>query len=188
MRKVVFAHGLASSPDGTKAVYLRERFGATAPALFHLGLGAQVDALEAELSSGEAAVLVGSSLGALAGLGVANRQPRLVSHLVLLAPAVSIRRHEDAFRDAERDRPGLFAEAVELAKLSVPPEVPATIIQGFEDDVALFEDAAALAARSPSSRLVLVHDDHQLTGSKELILSVVGRAASGLETVIFEIT
>jgi alpha-beta hydrolase superfamily lysophospholipase len=177
MRKIVFAHGLMSSPKGTKATYLKERLGAVAPALSHLGLKAQMDALESALLDEADSVLVGSSLGGLAGLGLANRSPNLIGHLVLLAPAVSVRRRENAFEEEERTRPGLYNEAVQLAKLSIPTSVPATIVQGMEDDVVLFEDVVALAARSGSSRLILIHDDHQLTNSKELILSVVGRAA-----------
>ena len=178
MRRIIFAHGLMSSPDGTKATFLREQFGAHAPALFHLGLKAQVDALESELAADNRSVVVGSSLGGLAGLGLANRCPERIAHLVLLAPAVSVFRHEDAFEEVEKERPGLHAEAVELARLPIPHSVPASIIHGMEDDVVLFEDVVALAARSPSARLVLVHDDHQLTGSRDLILSVVGKTAA----------
>ena len=43
MRRIIFLHGMESSPEGTKATYLKEQFGAISPALRHLGLREQVD-------------------------------------------------------------------------------------------------------------------------------------------------
>ncbi|MCP4673947.1 MAG: hypothetical protein GY854_00190 [Deltaproteobacteria bacterium] len=184
MPRTIFAHGLESSPGGTKAVYLKERFGTFSPRLYHLVLSFQVDALEEALARSERSILIGSSLGGLASLGVANRCPDRITHLVLLAPAVSCNRREDAFKDAEKSRPGIREEAIEMQKLSVPETIPTTIIHGIEDDVVLTEDVLSLGARSPSARLVFVHDDHPLSGSRNLILSTVGRAVTGADTLI----
>jgi pimeloyl-ACP methyl ester carboxylesterase len=185
MRRVVFAHGLESSPDGTKATYLKESVGAVSPLLRHLGLAGQVDALEKALKSHRRrSVLVGSSLGGLAALGVANRAPERISHLVLLAPAVSSWRHEDAFKEAEKQRPGLSHEAVEMARLHIPKSIPTTVIHGMEDDMVAAEDVVALVQRSRGASLILVHDEHQLTGSRKLILSVVNQVARDADPLI----
>lgn len=183
MRRVLFAHGLSSSPGGTKATYLKERFGAVSPPLFELGLGAQAEALCDLLKDGEPAVLVGSSLGGLAALGAAARCPEKIAHLLLLAPAVGTRVHEEAFIEAEKKRPGLRREVLRFSELSVPPEIPATIIHGLADIVVRAEDVLDLCRRSPSSRLVLIHDDHPLSSSKELILKVASRVATGREAL-----
>jgi pimeloyl-ACP methyl ester carboxylesterase len=181
MKKIIFAHGMESSPDGTKATYLRERFGAESPALFTLGLPGQVSAVQAAIGEGPA-VLIGSSLGGLCALGVAaNGAP--IAHLVLLAPAMG-KFEPAAFKEAEQTRPGLYREICEFGKLSISPEIPTTIIHGFEDEVVDTDAVVALAARSPSARLILVHDDHPLSHSGPLILSVVERVTTGLDPVV----
>lgn len=182
-KRVIFAHGLKSSPKGTKAIYLRQELGAVAPALFELSPHAQAKKLGTLLGH-EPAVLVGSSLGGLAALEAANLFARRVSHLVLLAPAVGTGRHEEAFVEDEQTRPGLRREVVEIGGLAVPKDVPATIIHGVEDDVVDTNDVLDLFRRSPSARLILVHDDHPLTRSKDLILSVVRRAAAGPDRLV----
>jgi pimeloyl-ACP methyl ester carboxylesterase len=182
MHKVVFAHGMESSPAGTKAAYLRKRFQARTPDLGSLGLEAQVRAVSALIGE-ERAVLVGSSLGALTALGVAQERRARIAHLVLLAPAVG-RFDASRFAEAEKKRPGLYRELCAFAELSIPEEIPATIMHGLEDELIDPDAVVALAARSPSARLLLVHDDHSLTGSEALILSVVERAARGLDPFV----
>ena len=184
MLSTIFAHGLESSPGGTKAVYLKEHFGTFSLQLYDLVLSFQVDVLEEALARSEQSVLIGSSLGGLASLGVANRCPDRIAHLVLLAPAVSCHRREDAFEEAEKSRPGIREEAIEMQKLSVPAMIPTTIIHGLEDEIVLAEDVLSLGARSPSARLVFVHDDHPLSGSRDLILSTIGRAVAGSDPLI----
>jgi pimeloyl-ACP methyl ester carboxylesterase len=179
VRRIVFAHGLEGSPDGTKATYLRRSLGAHSPWLGELGLDGQVRILIEALSNGEPAVLVGSSLGALAALGVVATRQDLVSHLLLLAPAVGMARRAELRPEVEERRPGLFDEARRYSTLAVPPDIPATVIHGLGDDVIRLEDVLDLARRSPSARLILVHDDHPLHGSRGLILGATRRAALG---------
>ena len=171
--KIVFAHGMEGSPRGTKATYLRQKLGAVAPWLGELDLDGQVDRLAEEIGGGPPAVVVGSSLGGLAVLGLAVREPHLVSRLVLLAPAVGMDRFEGMDPAAEERRPGLFAQSRKYSALAIPPQIPATVIHGLEDDVIRLEDVLGLVRRSPSARLIAVHDDHALRGSRELILSAV---------------
>ena len=87
MKPVVFAHGLASSPGGTKAVLLGKTVDAHTPDLRPFGLDGQVSALSRSLPSDRPSVVVGSSLGALAALGLAQREAARIASLVLLAPA-----------------------------------------------------------------------------------------------------
>ena len=53
------------------------------------------------------------------------------------------------------------------------------MIHGLEDDVIRLDDVLDLVRRSPAARLILIHDDHPLSRSRELILAAVRRAAEG---------
>jgi hypothetical protein len=174
--RLVFAHGLEGSPDGTKATWLREEFGAVAPWLGGSGLDDQVRLLAAVVGGDGPAAVVGSSLGGLAVLGLACRHPELVHRLVLLAPAVGTARLLSALPEVEARRPGLAAEVERFSTLAVPETIPAAIVLGTRDEVVRLEDVLALHARSPSARLILVHDDHALSGSRELICSLAREA------------
>ncbi len=174
MKKVIFLHGMESSPNGTKATYLGEQFGAVSPALRHLGLREQVRAVE-EILYENSTVIVGSSLGGLAALGLANTCPEKIAHLVLLAPAVGPFSRA-SFAEEEKIRPGLYDEVREFSRFAIPTEVPATIIHGLEDTVVDTRGVVELCTRSKSSQLILVHDDHPLSRSRLLISAVVGGA------------
>ncbi len=177
MLNVIFAHGLESSPQGTKSVYLRDGLNASTPALFQFDLEQQVLVLQKQLANAGQSVLVGSSLGGLAALGVATRSPELIAHLVLLAPAVGVHRRPDCFANARHTRPTLPEQARQFSAYAVPPSVAGTIIHGLMDDVVSTDDVLELTRRSPNTRLVLVQDDHSLHRCKSLILSVTRRAA-----------
>ncbi|MCP4199833.1 MAG: alpha/beta fold hydrolase [Proteobacteria bacterium] len=176
MRKVIFLHGIESSPKGTKATYLGEQFGAVSPALRHLRLNEQVGATR-QLLGEDTAVIVGSSLGGLTALGLAITCPENISHLILLAPAVGTF-SQASFAEEEKIRPGLYREVCEFATFTIPKEVPCTMIQGLEDSVVDPAAVIGLCTRSKSSHLILVHDDHPLSRSQQLITAVVGRAAN----------
>jgi pimeloyl-ACP methyl ester carboxylesterase len=176
---------MEGSPQGTKATLLREELGAVSPWLGELGLTGQVEALAEAIGDGGPAVVVGSSLGGLAALGLAASRPELIAHLVLLAPAVGMARRAELRPEVEQRRPGLFDESRELSSLAVPPGLPATVVHGLEDDVILLDDVLELVQRSPSASLILVHDDHPLHGSRELVLELVRRAAEGRDPLDF---
>ena len=179
MTRIVFAHGLEGSPDGTKATYLRDKLGAVTPWLGEFNLDDQVGALEKEIPQGSDAVVVGSSLGGLAALGFAVRHSDRIRHLVLLAPAVGMHRYASVSPEVEQKRPGLFEQSKKFGALSVPPSIRTTVIHGLNDEVIARQDVIDLVERSPSATLLLVHDDHTLSSSRELILHVVERAMSG---------
>jgi len=179
VRPVVFAHGLEGSPQGTKATYLRQELGAVAPWLGELGLAGQVETLAAAVGDRGPAVVVGSSLGGLAALGLAARRPGLIAHLILLAPAVGMARRAALRPEVEQRRPGLFDESRVFSELAVPAVIPATVVHGLADDVILLADVLELVRRSPSAKLILVHDDHPLHRSGDLIVALARRAAEG---------
>ena len=179
MLKIVFAHGLEGSPHGTKATYLREAFGATAPELASLGLDDQVSRLTEALDPRRETVLIGSSLGALAALGLVQENAERIAHLILLAPAVGTHKLTDAFRQAEQHRPGMRDAVERYSELAIPRGLPATILHGLLDEIVPLDDVLGLFRRSPSSRLVLTHADHSLIQCKREILSLAARAAHG---------
>jgi uncharacterized protein len=93
----LYLHGLASSPQSTKAVALAEHFGRRGvrlerldlrvPSMEHLRLSQIMTTVEAAIGGADdRALLFGSSLGGLAAARVAERDARVCA-LVLLAPA-----------------------------------------------------------------------------------------------------
>jgi uncharacterized protein len=95
----IYLHGFASSPNSTKALYLRDRFKESQVALkipdlnqddfSHLTITRQLEQVAAEFPNAETPItLIGSSLGGLTSAWLAEKYPQ-VQRLVLLAPAFS---------------------------------------------------------------------------------------------------
>ena len=146
--RIVFLHGLQSSPHGNKYQGLAAAFDdVTSPDCEGVyDIEARLEMILAHLGE-TPALLVGSSFGGLAAALIAHRHPELVLGMVLCAPAL----HRDA--------------AIGLANLTAP----AVIIHGLHDAVVPIKSsrAAAFALGMP---LVEVEDDHQLSASLPLIL------------------
>ncbi|MBN2525003.1 MAG: hypothetical protein JXR76_01330 [Deltaproteobacteria bacterium] len=159
---VIFAHGLSGSPDGKKALLLKENFGATVPSLQSLELPAQAQVLAAAMPATRKSILVGSSLGALAVLGASHLRPDDVGAMVLLAPAFDLERHRHTFEDALRIRPGLMTDAPVYAALMPPGGTLCHVVQGMADELFTIDKAIAFVQRVPAATLTLVHDNHQL--------------------------
>ena len=85
--------------------------------------------------------------------------------------------------EVDRTRSGLFDECCRYGELAVPKAVTATVIHGLADEVIPLAAVLRLVERSPSARLLLVHDDHPLAASGELIRATVGRAAAGQDPI-----
>jgi hypothetical protein len=147
---------------------------------------------EARATLGEAPgphALIGSSLGGYLAALLASSDPR-VERLVLLAPAFRLferwsarlgpvelaawraggletfhhptqapRRIGWAFLDAARGLPAFPAVSV-----------PALAIAGARDDTVPLADVEAWVARTPTARLLVVDDGHELAGSLDLVL------------------
>jgi pimeloyl-ACP methyl ester carboxylesterase len=163
MRTVIFAHGLAGSPDGTKVTALRSAgLPMVVPDWRGRPLYGRMEDLRVAIEANAGgAVLVGSSYGGLAAIALACEyavtQPGLVSGLVLLGPALSL-----------RERPVTDPEA-----LVVPRSLPMVVIHGIHDDVIPVTVSRALVRRCPHAVYHEVDDDHELHGSIPLILSVL---------------
>ena len=142
--KIIFAHGKEGSINGTKATALREAFQAITPELTGHPREKQAEILY-DLTKDHAGkcLLVGSSMGAAAALLCATRASP--PDLLLLAPAVRL-----------IDPP--------LKKL---PETWIKVIHGTADDVVPHEESKIF------SDLILVDDNHRLSGSLELIIQTV---------------
>jgi pimeloyl-ACP methyl ester carboxylesterase len=133
--------------------------------------------------------LIGSSLGGYLSALLASRDPR-IARLVLLAPAFRLfeRWHErltaaqlvewrvdglevDHHATLDRRRLGCGFHQV-AAGLPAFPEVkvPALVIAGRRDDVIPVADIEAWVARTPTARLLVVDDGHDLAGSLDLIV------------------
>jgi len=132
--------------------------------------------------------LIGSSLGGYLSALQASRDPR-IARLVLLAPAFRLFERWNArltaveladwrerglevdhYATSTRRRLG-WRFHQEAAGLPSFPEVavPALVIAGRRDESIPLEDIEAWVARTPSARLVVVDDGHELAGSLELI-------------------
>jgi pimeloyl-ACP methyl ester carboxylesterase len=132
--------------------------------------------------------LIGSSLGGYLSALQASRDPR-VSRLVLLAPAFRLFERWRA-RLTEAELAGWRSDGLEVdhyvtldrrrlgwpfhqdaAGLPAFPEVkiPALVIAGSRDQSIPLADIEAWVERTPTARLLVVDDAHELTGSLALI-------------------
>lgn len=195
---LVYLHGFASGPQGSKGEFCRRWAEARGvafhapdlnlPDFEHLTVTAQVEAVEALLRGLPAPpVVVGSSLGGLVGAAVAHRGAAL-ARLILLAPAFgfSLRRLAGP-RWAGYRRRG-FMPTYHFAReqwLRLGPElladlpawrddqawvlpVPVALLHGQRDELVPVEQSRAFAARHPGADLRVVDDDHGLLAPASL--------------------
>jgi pimeloyl-ACP methyl ester carboxylesterase len=195
---LVYLHGFASGPHGSKGEHCRRWAGARGipfhapdlnlPDFEHLTLSAQVAAVEALLATrAEPPVLVGSSLGGLIGAAVAQRGTPL-AHLILLAPAFGFARRRltlgrwGGYR--KRGSMKVFHHALGewrtlgpelLADLPAWRDddqwqlpVPLTILHGCLDEAVPLAESTAFARRHPGARLCVLEDDHGLLATDTL--------------------
>jgi uncharacterized protein len=98
--QIYYLHGFSSSPGSKKGLFLKSKLAEenidlripdmNKPDFEGLTITAQVDEMESQLESlpdGAMAHLIGSSMGALIATLVADRLPRSIGSLVLVAPA-----------------------------------------------------------------------------------------------------
>ena len=144
---------------------------------------------EARLAAPGPHGVVGSSLGGWLAAIAASRNPA-VERLVLLAPAFRLRERWSAragaaaiarwraeggaevFHHASaRNRRIGWAFFEDAARWPAMPvvRVPALVVAGRRDDTVPLEDVEAWVARTPSARLVVVEDGHELTASLDRI-------------------
>lgn len=199
--RVLYLHGFASSPGSGKARYFRERLAEHGVALdapdFNLPdfesmtVTRMLDQVDAAVEAGPAGpvAFIGSSLGAFVAVHAAARrnsvaaQPRPLTHLILMAPALEFgtdRRLDAVAQEWRRTgrrvvfhyaygKPmtvgyGLYEDARHYDSTAVELAVPILVFQGRRDEVVRPETVVAFAERRPNVTLRLLDDDHQLQG------------------------
>ena len=139
----VFIHGLESTSQGTKGIYLRERYPAMIIEDYTGSLEARLEKLEAVLAGKEGLILVGSSYGGLMAAIYACRHPEKIRRLILLAPAINLEEFES------------YAGRV--------LNMPVHLYHGRQDDVVPPGEVRAVADAIFSDLTYhLVEDDHSL--------------------------
>jgi uncharacterized protein len=196
---VFYLHGFASSPVSGKARFYRDRLTERGvpletpdfnlPDFQSLTVTRMLDQLDGRIDAGPAGpvALVGSSLGGFVAWHAADRrnhvpgQPRPVTHIVLLAPALDFACDgrmdpvvDEWRRNGRREvfhygygRPmdvgfALYEDARRYDSRRVDLDVPVLLFQGRNDVVVPPSTAVEFAGRRPNVRLRLLDDDHQL--------------------------
>lgn len=141
--RVQFAHGLESSPQGTKARQLAAHFTALTPSMDTRDFASCVELHARALETFRPHVLIGSSFGGAVVVALLMRG--LWRGPTLLLAQAALRYRPDA---------------------TLPHGVPVTLVHARQDDVVPFADSELLA-RTGSPELVQLlarDDDHALTG------------------------
>ena len=186
---LLYLHGLASSPRGRKREILEKRFGPegwkivapdlNVPSFRELSFVEMVRTARSAQREARPAVVVGSSLGALVALSLAESLGSGGPPLVLVAPALGFGERWKS-RLAEGDVLELFhhgenralpihrAFFEEMAGVNVdeePPPVPVSIVMGTLDESVPFDQVVRAWARwKVSGRLVPLSRFHRVEG------------------------
>ncbi len=181
---LLYLHGLASSPKGRKRAMLEKRFEAdgwkvvapdlNVPSFLELSFAEMCAEAFVTFAEAKPRVVVGSSLGALVALALADMLRSASPPLVLVAPALGFGERWKA-KLPEGDALELFhhgegkplpirrAFFEEMSRVDVdeePPPVPVSIVMGTRDESVPFEQVAERWARwesvgPPRCRLAL---------------------------------
>lgn len=164
--KLCFLHGLDSSPQGTKASFLRAYDPSCLIPNLPPDINERLRVLEHALH--ESMMVIGSSLGGLTALMYAMRHPEMVKGLILLAPAVGTK--IEALFTEEHNRI--------MSSVYIPKGIPTQLIVGLRDEVIPLNSIRAMIERSPDPgniQLLEVDDDHDLHQSLNLMLHAIER-------------
>jgi predicted esterase len=140
--RVQFAHGLESSPQGNKAVWLAEHFTAQTPAMDTRDFARCVDTHASTLSSFQPDLLIGSSFGGAIAVALLERGLWRGPTLLLAQAAV-------LYRPSAR----------------LPEGVRVLLVHARQDAVVPIEHSRTLARTGSADLVELVEcdDDHALT-------------------------
>jgi uncharacterized protein len=186
---ILYLHGLASSPRGRKRAVLEDRFGPdgfevvapdlNVPSFRKLDFLEMVHAARTAFDRFLPRVIIGSSLGALVSLSLAESLSSSSPPLVLVAPALGFHeRWKEKLPDGEEfelfhhgaERPlpihRRFFEEMALVDVDEsPPHVPVSVVMGTEDETVPFDQVAASWARwEGSGRLTKGSRFHRVAG------------------------
>jgi uncharacterized protein len=193
---ILYLHGLASSPRGRKRAVLEDRFGAdgfevvapdlNVPSFRKLNFLEMVAVARAAFDRAEPRAIVGSSLGALVALSLAETLGPVSPPLVLVAPALCF--HErwreklpdgdefDVFHHGEgRPLPihRRFFEEMALVRVDeAPPPMPVSVVMGTEDETVPFALVTEAWKRwEASGRLARGSRFHRIPGGDHGLVS-----------------
>lgn len=193
--KIIYLHGWCSGPESNKAQFFKKQVclqGAEmlCPDLnqgdfFNLSLSRQIQQVR-ELIAGEPCILIGSSLGGLASLWIAE-QEECVRGLILMAPAVNFYQNalrtigEEVFQTWQEQGSYEFehyAQGQELAlsfrfmndvrsycDKHLQRRLPTLVLHGERDEVIAFNDCANFCEQRPWTEFVCLDDDHSLSAT-----------------------
>lgn len=196
----IYLHGFASSPQSQKARFFGQKFAAVnlplvvpdlnVPSFEKLTISAmleKLDAVIAELPPDARIGIIGSSLGGLAALFAADRHPKRVNRLVLLAPALglfhtnfvglghagvrkweregSIEVRHYGTDSVERISSDFVHDARKYDENRVHLSIPVMIVHGTHDETVDPHLSVVYAKHNPNVALHLVEDDHPLVTS-----------------------
>ena len=187
--RLLYLHGLASSPRGRKRAVLEERFSRdgfevvapdlNVPSFRKLNFFEMVAVARGACERSRPRVVVGSSLGALVALSLAESSSSFSSSLVLIAPALGFHeRWKEKLPDGEKfdffhhgeERPlpihrRFFEEMADVRVDASPPPVAVSIVMGSNDESVPFAQVAdAWAQWEASGRLVPGSRFHRVEG------------------------
>jgi len=196
MKHVLYFHGFASSPSSSKITALRPLLepeiemitpDMNIPSFEMLDWNAIVDKARELVASERPDAIVGSSMGALIALSVANAE----TPLVLIAPALGIaHRWRDHIPDGDpvlmfnhargEDAPihrAFFEQMFEVTVDADPPPSRVTLLMGRNDESVPFDVVEETWGKwvgsgrlVPESKFIAITDgDHGLTAHAELI-------------------
>jgi len=190
--RYLYLHGFASGPTSSKATYFRERFGELGLALevpdltsgdfAHLTITGQLSVVERTLA-GQAACLIGSSLGGYLAALYAARHPE-VARVVLLAPAFGFARrwpqrlgeravqawretgwltvYHYARKEEARVHYALLEDGLRYEEFP-PVKQPVLVFHGTRDEVAPASLSEEFRALHPHAELRLFDSGHELS-------------------------
>ena len=190
--RLIYLHGFASGPGGTKGQFFHARFAEMglqleipdlAPDFTHLTVTSMLGIVDALLADGPA-VLLGSSLGGYVATLAAARTPRRIPALVLFAPAFDFAtRWRAGLGDEElarwrahgttpvfhygrgRDEPLAigFLDDADTYPAEPDPHCPALVFAGRHDETVPLASAEHFARARPERELVVLDAGHELT-------------------------
>lgn len=198
MKRIVYLHGFASSPQSNKAQFFARRFAelgvaCDVPRLDRgnfeaLTVTGQLEVVDQAVGE-ETVILMGSSLGGYVAAIYAARHKN-IERMILLAPALQFpSRWRNRFTAAEfeewrrtgsreffhyaygENRPLGYRFVEDAVQYEDQPDFtqPALILHGSRDDVAPVEVSEKFAASHRNARLKIVPSGHELTDVLETL-------------------
>jgi pimeloyl-ACP methyl ester carboxylesterase len=212
LMRVFYLHGFASSAKSSKAIFFSGKFAARGtpfvtpdlnePDFSTLTVSRMVAQVVAAIDAGTGPVaLIGSSLGAVVAVQAALQRPSIVTHLVLLAPALDFggnRMRELGEDGLDRWKASnaldvfhyaygriipvhyeLYADAGRHDSMNAALTMPVQVFQG-RRDISVDPDMVERWSRArPYVDLHLLDDDHQLLESLDHIWQEMDRFLFG---------